>query len=416
MSKILIISYWFHPFETIGATRVNNFAIHLKQQGWQVKVLSVKASKWAHDGRYSPKGIDVDIDRLNGWSWHVAIRKFSLGIIKSGAQEREVQNVTDKMGLKSSFKKWLMKQYEKFASPDECWPWFVLGRKKALRIAKEFQPDIIFSSAMPFSAHQMALYIKQKLDIPWVADYRDLWVPYDEIRSKSHSKLDKLEKDTISQANCVTSVSPTYVKKLQERFPNIDTLTVFNGFEELRDQKGPFKNRKLKLAYTGIIYPQYQNPRILFETLALSKFQNWQFTYCGPSDKYIQNLVPEALSENIIINGLLSKEEATTIQEESDILVFFTFSVQGWLSGKLLDYLGANKPILAIGPYNKDVSDLLNETKCGAYFAEAQEAADFLNSFASGDGGTFKPSEKRMIYLRKYQAEKLETMLKRIII
>ena len=64
---------------------------------------------------------------------------------------------------------------------------------------KENPVDLIVSTGPPHSMHLIALGLKKKFDIPWIADFRDPWTNidfYDKLRltkwaDKKHQKLEK---------------------------------------------------------------------------------------------------------------------------------------------------------------------------------------------------------------------------------
>ena len=124
--KILIISYWYRPFETIGVRRVGALVDYLRGEGYTVKVLTVKDTKWAHDGLRSTENAHEDVGRLRGFSWAPTVRRLTRGRI--GGQATRASD--EASGQKVSF---LRRIYEGYLTyPDDCWPWLFLGRSKAL--------------------------------------------------------------------------------------------------------------------------------------------------------------------------------------------------------------------------------------------------------------------------------------------
>lgn len=70
------MSYWFRPFETIGAFRINALVDFLRSQGSEVLILSVKDTEFAYDGlRVKDSGQIDQVLRLRGFSWASAISK-----------------------------------------------------------------------------------------------------------------------------------------------------------------------------------------------------------------------------------------------------------------------------------------------------------------------------------------------------
>jgi Glycosyltransferase Family 4 len=59
--------------------------------------------------------------------------------------------------------------------PDYKVRWIPLGIRLAKDIVIQEKISVVFTSSPPESTHLIGLYLKQKLGIRWVADFRDLW-------------------------------------------------------------------------------------------------------------------------------------------------------------------------------------------------------------------------------------------------
>ena len=100
--------------------------------------------------------------------------------------------------------------------------------------------------------------------------------------------------------------------------------------------------------------------------------------YYGPSvtwlDEEIRN---HGLERCVKQYGVIPKEEAKEMQRSSQLLLLLgpqTEDEDGVFGGKIFEYFGASRPILALGRDSKNVvRTILNETKAGEYFSNTNE-------------------------------------------
>ena len=144
MSRILFIANQFPPIGGSGVQRSLKFVKYLSRLGNEVLVVSKDASKDLKDDsllKDVPENVKV-------------IRLKAHDINNSGL-----------------FKK----VYAKFfALPDAEVFWYKFNKKEIEKIALEFNPDVIYTTSYPYSAHLFGLYLKEKFPkMKWIVDYRD---------------------------------------------------------------------------------------------------------------------------------------------------------------------------------------------------------------------------------------------------
>ena len=87
------------------------------------------------------------------------------------------------------------------------------------------------------------------------------------------------------------------------------------------------------------------------------------------------------IASMISLAGEVSHQKAIEKQRNSTILLLLEWTdprAKGVYTGKLFEYLGARRPILAIGPKTGVVEELLNETKAGVLVSTASEVKTVL--------------------------------------
>ena len=91
----------------------------------------------------------------------------------------------------------------------------------------------------------------------------------------------------------------------------------------------------------------------------------------------IENISRKAVSPHIIknnlkriikIHGQVSHEDALKRQKKSQLLLLLNWNdpkEKGVFTGKIFEYLSAQRPIIALGGYGGVVKELLEQTKAG---------------------------------------------------
>ena len=122
-----------------------------------------------------------------------------------------------------------------FLIPDPRKFWIKPSVKFLKNYLSENKVDLIISTGPPHSMHLIALGLKKKFNIPWMADFRDPWTDidfYEKLRltcwaDKRHKTL---EKKVLKLADRVVTVSPSWQRDL-EKIGNRKVDLVYNGFD-----------------------------------------------------------------------------------------------------------------------------------------------------------------------------------------
>ena len=218
--------------------------------------------------------------------------------------------------------------------------------------------------------------VKRK-KIPWIADFRDLWTQnhyykYSGIRRFFEKRL---ELDTLSSANALTTISHPFSEKLKEFHKNKKVYTITNGYDpEQINPKIPL-TKKFSITYTGKIYKGRQDPEPLFRVLkALIDGKNLdpetiEVDFFGYHEGWLTSDIKKYQLENVVrLHGQISRKESVQKQRESQVLLLLTWNdphEKGVYTAKLFEYLAAGRPILALGLPGSVVTDLLNQTHAG---------------------------------------------------
>ena len=281
---------------------------------------------------------------------------------------------------------------EIFAYPDLQKGW----RKHAVEVGKKLLQkesiDDIISSSSPVTSHLIAKDLKSEYRIPWVADLRDLWTQNHFYQYSNLRRLieRKLELKTLSAADALVTVSQPLAKKLKRLHKGKKVYSIPNGFDPgEKGLKVPLKD-SFTMTYTGHVYRRKQDPALLFKALQelfsekVADSQDVIVDFYGRGYNWLgEDIKKYALQDVVKLHGSISRDKVLKKQRESQILLLLGWNDPqelGIYSGKIFEYLAAQRPILSIGGYKDVVSNLLDETKAGIFINSEEELKSFLVS------------------------------------
>ncbi len=168
MKKVLIIAYYYPPHPAIGSQRPYRLAKYLQRLGWEPIVLTVE-----HPGKV-PDGIRVIAtkytDIIDSLRRAIGLKPNDILLEKIGIPiTKNFEFVT----LKGKIIKFL--RYA-IAFPDPEKGWYQYAVKAASDLLDKERVAAIVSTSPPETTHLIARKLKQKYNIPWIADFRDLWM------------------------------------------------------------------------------------------------------------------------------------------------------------------------------------------------------------------------------------------------
>lgn len=285
--------------------------------------------------------------------------------------------------------KFLYKYYREIAQyPDAEKGWKPFAVNAGNELLQNEHIDALISCSSPVTSHIIAKELKKKHNIPWVADFRDLWTqnhhyPYSPIRKMFEKKL---ELKTLATADALVTVSEPLAKELATLHKK-EVYTITNGFDpdKMSDGKAALTS-KFTITYTGQIYAKQDPTKLL---LALKDLitngtidPNYvEIRFYGPESLTIEKKINEFGLSNIVKQyGVAPREFCFEKQKESQLLLLFNWEdprQRGVYSGKIFEYLAARRPILATGGAESAVTELLKETSAGV---DAHTIEDIRNA------------------------------------
>lgn len=392
MNRVLIISYYYPPSPAVGAIRLNGIAKYLPEFGWEPLVLTPKSAIPREIEKY-PEVIETECaDIVQLWKKRLHLDS-QRGKSSSDFQLGSQQLRYNQGWLRTSTYKLF---HELACYPDSAIGWHDPTVNVGNKLLSTNKFDAILSSALPATTHLIANSIKKKFDIPWLADYRDLWTqshyyPYSAIRRVFESQL---EKKNMATANVITTVSEPLAEQLRKVFPHKPVFSILNGFSpDLMQERSEDLTTKFTITYTGSLYNGLRNPESLFQAIRnlidqkMLCLDDLEIRFFGPdSDKLLLNELIRSYGLLNIVNhyGQINRLEVLRRQQESQLLLLISRDHPdevGVYTGKVFEYLAAQRPILSIGGPPGVVSELLENTKSGIHVTTVQELEQTLRHY-----------------------------------
>lgn len=238
--------------------------------------------------------------------------------------------------------------------------------------------DVIISTGPPHSMHLIAQQLKESFDIPWMADFRDPWT--DLYYNKEFFQLGfakrknkRLEEKVLKSADVVVTVG-NELKKYFERF-NSNVEVIPNGFDDEVDNHEKIElSQKFSLSYIGLLPKSSLPANLLMAIQCLidenSDFKNdIELNFIGDIHESVSALIHELqLSNYTNFFGYVPHKEAIKYQKSAQVLLVLIPNIdgnKGIITGKVFEYMAANRPILALGPINGDLQSILTNSNAG---------------------------------------------------
>lgn len=371
MRRVLLITYCYPPRPTMGSQRPRGLAKYLPDYGWEAIVLTPRMP----DGK-RPEGHIIETGDRDVLQDLKAKFGFDPRRKLHDQLHLSLSAVPNSKLLHTRAIEWL-KQW--LAYPDSTKGWIPFASEAVAMLAKRERIDAILTTSPPQSCHIIGAQAKRIFGSPWIADFRDLWTQnLGEQKHSSQPLQVRLEKRTLAWADVLVTVSEPWARRLRERYSAKPVYTVANGFDpdDFRQQP-PELTKSFSITYAGVFYNGKRDPRLLFEVLAeliqeqILSADEVRVRFYGRLEPWLPALVARyGVTEIVELHGFISRTEVLQREMESQILLLLGWGdpkETGQHSGKLFEYFGAGRPILAVGGSRGVLTEALDQTKAGVH-------------------------------------------------
>jgi glycosyltransferase involved in cell wall biosynthesis len=408
--RALIVAYCFPPHAAIGTHRTLRLVSHLADIGWDVDVLTVNPARYL-------AGTPVDEQLLTRVPPPVrvvrsgALRGFSAaGRVIGRLRAAQPAAVATAVGSAASgrtqpstaraLKTWLE---ELAALPDKDIGWLAPAALRGVRAFAATRPDVIFSSAPPWTTHLVALALASSFRCRWVADFRDPWVRSPWTRYTTSAALSiatRLEHRVVRRADAVVFTTRTardefaahYGPPLADRFH-----VVFNGCDATEFPTTPaaptapqapqapqaLEAPEFVLLHAGTLYGG-RSPLPLLRAVAglcnrrpeLRERLRVIFLGATGFDGLDGNRLCRELGidDAVTFTPRVDRGESLMQMRKASALLILQAGTSMAIPGKLYEYLAGGRPVLALCEEG-EMADLIRENRLGLAVSSTDERA-----------------------------------------
>jgi glycosyltransferase involved in cell wall biosynthesis len=350
--RALAVAYFFPPLGGGGVQRTLKHVKYLPDEGFETIVLTTRPI-WSptRDATLSadvPPGTVVirapEIPlQLVKWGLHGALRRARLSTAPT------------------SYIGW----------PDEMAGWVPAAIWQALRAVRRHEPDVLYSTSSPVSAHLVALVVARITGIPWVADFRDGWTrnPQRERLPRPLARLSaRLEHAVVRRANGLVVVDES-VELLGIDHGDPRLVMIRNGVdpEDVPPPDAHTRGERFRISYVGALYgardaaPVFAALRALIERGAIDDGE-LEVRLVGPAtfeaDPGVDRLP-------VSRTGYVSHASAVAEMAAADVLLFYAPALNRGPSGKFYEYLVTGRPVLCVAGSDNFAFELVQELGAG---------------------------------------------------
>ncbi len=281
----------------------------------------------------------------------------------------------------------------------------------------------VITTGPPHSLHLIGMGLKERLDIKWIADFRDPWTTIGyhkklKLTKASIQKHQDLERKVLATADTVIVTSKNTKKEFERKTDQV-VVVITNGYE-IHHLPQTHKDDKFTLSHIGSLLSE-RNPKNLWRVLRELINENaefethFQLKLIGVvSDDVLQDIHEHDLKDYLNLVGYLNHNEALMQQRNSQLLLLVEIDsddTKAIIPGKLFEYMISGTPIIAIGPEESDVEDIIGSTDTGHYFHyddKEELKSQILMYFEAYMSGSLRTSPKGLKpYSRRELTRKL---------
>ena len=358
--KVLLVTRHFPPGGGGGVQRPLKFATHLPALGIETHVLAPELPGGAADAELE----------LPTQAWIHRVRYVG----PSGGRPSErllAKQGVARLGTQAAL------FGRRLLVPDENIPWSTFALPVAIRLVRREGIDVVLTTSPPPSLHLLGAAVKKATSAAWVADLRDPLGAHPHRRGYE-SQLARLKETTVGgvarlvarQADAIVAASDAIAEEIRALEPKGKVVTISNGcdFDDFAGLEY-HPNNRLRITHTGHFQGK-RDPKPFLRALAESGLDDVVVRFAGDfraaDREYAEAL---GLGDRIELIGDVSRRRSLELQRDSDVLLLLVPESggrgRGVLTGKIFEYLAAERPILAAVPPDGAAAQLVRDTGAG---------------------------------------------------
>jgi Glycosyl transferase 4-like domain len=367
--SLVLLAFHYPPMIGPASERAASFARHLPDAAWDPIVVTSRLGLFHRDSRNRPPRVRT----LRTPAPEPT--KLLRALLRRPADRRDAARgaVFEPLGGPALDRlRRLVRGYVYVPDALAMWiPFAVAGARSALRSAP--RPAVLMSTSVPFSAHLAALAVARSEGVPWIAEFRDPWSAIDHrIRPRSRARrwIDaRLEARVLDAASGVVVTSELTRDEMVRDHPGLAARcwVVRNGFEPPEGPATPPPGRTMamELVHAGTVRPEISLEPLLLGIDRVAKVQpgSLRVRIVGPPERWRSAAQGLGTLEWLRLEGVADPATARHAvgAASANILLVPGEVNRQHVAAKLMDYLGARRPVLGLISPTSEMAQLARD-------------------------------------------------------
>lgn len=300
--------------------------------------------------------------------------------------------------------------------PDARIGWYFSALRGGRNIIKDEKPKAIISIGPPHSSHLIGKRLSKEYGIPHIPVLIDPWVDIVYYKGFRRNPLtlaldNYFERSTFRNAKKIIFVTRSSQEDYQKKYPWIaeKSSVLYWGYNEENFTASKQQMETETILHAGNIF-DYQNPAGLWSNITseIAKGRKLRIRFVGTVSPGIKKAISLAgLDEYTEYLGFLPYQQVVQeMMNASFLLVCAT--ERRHVPGKIFEYLRTGNRIIAYGDDNKEVGDILSDSKAGILLPYNYHGQDIFAQLQS----VVPDSDAVRQYSRENIASQLAELLK----
>jgi len=357
--RVLMVSFTFYPCAAVAALRASKFSKYLPEFGWNPQILTVKGKHYEICDEGLCAQIDANMKVIRtGYLGIETLRSF---LSRFKARKEAAADENDPTRLKSTTRP----SPESWFDLPRGFGWLPFGLVRGMAAAGKC--DVIWATSPLTVGLCLGALLSRLTNTPLIADFQDPWrvpdaAPYPTVL---HTKLNQCWERFVLKTARLVMVTTEETKDMYKEQYSLDgdkIIVIHNGYDtadfgEISRSAFSVDQGELHIGYLGSLYQGREVYMLqLMEAIKAIAEKNprrkIKLHVRGRKPQRAVQLADAAGAHDVVeIGGHVSHGEAVEMMKRMDVLALIAAAKHTHaLPAKVLEYIGAAKPVLAITP------------------------------------------------------------------
>jgi glycosyltransferase involved in cell wall biosynthesis len=248
--------------------------------------------------------------------------------------------------------------------PDSYVGWYPGAVRAARRVLREQHFDAIYSTSPPETSHLVGRSLHRSSGLPWLADFRDPWMNLHLLAPPTpmHAALHRRLEASVCREAVVTVTTDWHEELLRESYPGVRVTKISNGYDaaEIDMVSGVSPSaEQFRVIHAGMLtqartaVPFVRAVHRFLERRPEARAR-LNIIFAGPREDENDRVVAQLQLDDVVtFRESIPHGDVLRAQKESHVLLLIKHdnpAYSGLVPGKLYEYIGLARPILALAP------------------------------------------------------------------